>query len=80
MSEITGLSQSQVYKWWWDQKKKTIKYEQDVQSKNCGKRKFIKKDFSKRAASSGDSTENVEEEEERHEAYTKLKSETRFNE
>lgn len=26
MSEITGLSQSQVYKWWWDQKKKTAKY------------------------------------------------------
>lgn len=26
MSEITGLSQSQVYKWWWDQKKKNAKY------------------------------------------------------
>jgi len=25
MSEITGLSQSQVYKWWWDQKKKNMK-------------------------------------------------------
>lgn len=75
MSELTGLSQSQVYKWWWDQKKKTIKYEKDLQSKNGGKRKFIKKDFSKRLTSSSDSTENVEEEEEdRHEAYTKLKS------
>ena len=27
MSELTGLSQSQVYKWWWDQKKKNLKYE-----------------------------------------------------
>ncbi len=26
MSEVTGLSQSQVYKWWWDQKKKTTRY------------------------------------------------------
>ena len=25
MSKITGLSQSQVYKWCWDQKKKQIK-------------------------------------------------------
>lgn len=25
MSEMTGLSQSQVYKWWWDQKKKNGK-------------------------------------------------------
>ena len=26
MSELTGLSESQVYKWWWDQKKKTSKH------------------------------------------------------
>ena len=26
MSKITGLSQSQVYKWCWDQKKKQIKH------------------------------------------------------
>jgi hypothetical protein len=29
MAEITGLSQSQVYKWCWDQKKKQIKEHND---------------------------------------------------
>jgi hypothetical protein len=37
MAEITGLSQSQVYKWCWDQKKKNMKY------KDCQKRKMIRK-------------------------------------
>lgn len=37
MAEITGLSQSQVYKWCWDQKKKSMKY------KDCQKRKIIRK-------------------------------------
>ena len=37
MAEITGLSQSQVYKWCWDQKKKNMKY------KDSQKRKMIKK-------------------------------------
>lgn len=78
MSEITGLSQSQVYKWWWDQKKKTCKHDKEFISRNAGKRKFIKKDFTKRPSSS-DSTENGEEDEgHRHEVYTKLKNETRF--
>ena len=49
MSEITGLSQSQVYKWWWDQKKKNAKYQKDNNTKMLAKKKFIKKDLSKRA-------------------------------
>lgn len=40
MAEVTGLSQSQVYKWCWDQKKKNMK------SKQHQKRKLIKKEFS----------------------------------
>ncbi len=48
MSQITGLSQSQVYKWWWDQKKKSSKYEKDNPLKALGKKKLIKKDSSKR--------------------------------
>jgi len=46
MSEITGLSQSQVYKWWWDQKKKNMKNE-SIHNRMM-KRKVIKKYFSKR--------------------------------
>lgn len=37
MAEVTGLSQSQVYKWCWDQKKKNFKNKEQ-------KRKFIRKD------------------------------------
>lgn len=43
MAEITGLSQSQVYKWCWDQKKKCIK------NKDSHKRKMIRKQLSYRA-------------------------------
>ena len=43
MSDITGLSQSQVYKWWWDQKKKNMKYEKDRAS-HLQKKKIIRKD------------------------------------
>ena len=43
MSEITGLSQSQVYKWWWDQKKKNMKNEKENYNKLMNKRKFIRK-------------------------------------
>jgi hypothetical protein len=50
MSEITGLSQSQVYKWWWDQKKKNAKYEKEINAKLYAKKKLIKKDFSKRGS------------------------------
>lgn len=39
MAEVTGLSQSQVYKWCWDQKKKSIKI------KDSNKRKMIKKEL-----------------------------------
>ena len=52
MSEITGLSQSQVYKWWWDQKKKNMKSEKEsynkLINKLINKRKFIRKDLSNR--------------------------------
>lgn len=48
MSEITGLSQSQVYKWWWDQKKKNMKNEKENYNKLMNKRKFIRKDLSNR--------------------------------
>ena len=44
MAKITGLSQSQVYKWCWDQKKKQAK---EACNKNYHeKRKFIRKDNS----------------------------------
>ena len=43
MSDITGLSQSQVYKWWWDQKKKNMKYQKDRMT-HLPKKKLIKKD------------------------------------
>jgi hypothetical protein len=48
MSEITGLSQSQVYKWWWDQKKKNAKNERDSLSRMTNKRKPIRKDLLRR--------------------------------
>ena len=48
MSDITGLSQSQVYKWWWDQKKKNMKNEKENYNKLMNKRKFIRKDLSNR--------------------------------
>ena len=44
MSDLTGLSQSQVYKWWWDQKKKNARADRDA----LAKRKPIHKDFEKR--------------------------------
>ena len=45
MAEVTGLSQSQVYKWCWDQKKKQNKYKQNS---IYGGRRLIKKDISYR--------------------------------
>lgn len=50
MSDITGLSQSQVYKWWWDQKKKNLKHERENSMKFLGKKKLIKKYFNKKAS------------------------------
>lgn len=55
MAEITGLSQSQVYKWCWDQKKKNQKYshrDREIGSLKCGmnmpmRRKVIRKDYRK---------------------------------
>ena len=46
MALLTGLSQAQVYKWWWDQKKKNLKYERQ-QMNRISKRKMIKKDLEK---------------------------------
>jgi hypothetical protein len=48
MSDLTGLSQSQVYKWWWDQKKKSPRTEKDNLAKLIMKRKLIHKDLSSR--------------------------------
>lgn len=48
MSDITGLSQSQVYKWWWDQKKKNMKNERENAMKLLGKKKLIKKSFQRK--------------------------------
>jgi hypothetical protein len=45
MSDLTGLSQSQVYKWWWDQKKKNSRSE----GFRLGKQRPIHKDFERRA-------------------------------
>ena len=42
MSDLTGLSQSQVYKWWWDQKKKNMKNQKELHGME--KRKMIRKD------------------------------------
>jgi hypothetical protein len=47
MSEVTGLSQSQVYKWWWDQKKKNAKNDRDL-SRMINKRKPIRKELIRR--------------------------------
>ena len=46
LSDRTGLSQSQIYKWWWDQKKKSSKMERDHLGRM--KNKPIKKDRFKR--------------------------------
>jgi hypothetical protein len=54
MSDLTGLSQSQVYKWWWDQKKKTAprntssSHNRDPLAQLMLKRKQIRKDLSRR--------------------------------
>lgn len=44
MSDRTGLSQSQVYKWWWDQKKKNARADREA----LAKRKLIHKDYERR--------------------------------
>jgi hypothetical protein len=43
MAEVTGLSQSQVYKWCWDQKKKQNKGREYFSRNFNEKRQFIKK-------------------------------------
>jgi hypothetical protein len=49
MSDLTGLSQSQVYKWWWDQKKKNVRAEKDSFAKLImAKKKHIRKDTARR--------------------------------
>ena len=73
MSELTGLSQSQVYKWWWDQKKKTSKHDRDHTSK-AAKHKLIRKDYSKRPEHDCSDSES----EEPLNACTKAKMGSRF--
>jgi hypothetical protein len=49
MSDVTGLSQSQVYKWWWDQKKKNARGDCDRDAfSRLAKRKPIHKDCERR--------------------------------
>ncbi len=48
MAEITGLSQSQVYKWCWDQKKKQNKGSYEMCKNLNDRRKLIKKNLSYR--------------------------------
>ena len=49
MAEVTGLSQSQVYKWCWDQKKKQNKgRDDDVMKGHFDRRKIIRKSLSYR--------------------------------
>lgn len=47
MSQTTGLSQAQVYKWWWDQKKKNEKGEKLIMTQDM-RTKLIKKKTYKR--------------------------------
>lgn len=42
MSALTGLSQAQVYKWWWDQKKKISRYEKQAMNRIHDKKKTKK--------------------------------------
>lgn len=48
MAKMTGLSQSQVYKWCWDQKKKQNKNKEEHYKSLLDRRKLIKKDLSYR--------------------------------
>ena len=79
MAQITGLSQSQVYKWCWDQKKKNHKTRDDTQKSYFNRRKFIKKDLTSRnkyVKYDYQDIESLEEEvsnEEKYEIHTKLK-------
>lgn len=52
MAEITGLSQSQVYKWCWDQKKKQNKGGYEMCKNLNDRRKLIKKNISYRGHNS----------------------------
>ena len=53
MAELTGLSQSQVYKWCWDQKKKQVKHREDHGRSMLQRRKMIRKDLSYRTQMGG---------------------------
>lgn len=61
MAEITGLSQSQVYKWCWDQKKKQNKGKQDNCRNYMEKRKMIKKSMNMRVDNRGRKQEDSED-------------------
>ena len=74
MSEITGLSQSQVYKWFWDQKKKNNKNKQE---NPLHPRRIIKKNLGYREALKDLNLHNIEDKECPEEAVhekTKVKS------
>jgi hypothetical protein len=43
MSDLTGLSQSQVYKWWWDQKKNVLAEKDSFAKLIMAKKKHIRK-------------------------------------
>jgi len=60
MSDLTGLSQSQVYKWWWDQKKKGVRGDRDAFAKMVFKRKQIRKDLTKRASKAAGNEDDKE--------------------
>ncbi len=64
MSDLTGLSQSQVYKWWWDQKKKSAprtatSHNRDPLTQLMLKRKQIRKDLCRRPSVRECEKENV---------------------
>ena len=63
MSEVTGLSQSQVYKWWWDQKKKNARYQKEHWMRPLDKKKSIKKACVHRAGQTGQQSSDEESEE-----------------
>lgn len=61
MAEVTGLSQSQVYKWCWDQKKKYNKGKQQHCKNYHQKRKLIKKSLGYRVNEKNESESEGDE-------------------
>jgi hypothetical protein len=81
MAHFTGLSQSQVYKWCWDQKKKQHKSKHDSCKSYIERRKIIKKDISyhgKGYKYDDDNSDLEEKDMSSHYLQTKLKSSTQI--